>query len=713
MKKGIILISKIIRGNITKIIIMFVILSLAGIYISTVLADYNYKMDYYEKFNCEELDNADFINVDVYLHSSYKSIEEVLKTTEDYNFNKSFRNYLKDIDINNNLKNFSAVDKVYYLYTPPIIYHNNDDISAQLFFMNNDTYKLLYNYALEKGSSNFESTTQTSEYPNAIVNGSLFKDVEIGEDITVYANYTPSSELNNGVYDELASSQNIYKNFKVHVIGKVASPYKTLVQMPSVHNQLSLIHEHYDFGGVYLLDNDFTLNYFSDVPITAYPNGSIVQYKDDMSTGEFDELKAYCDKVTFEHIAKLNEKFGIKNVPTNMIISNGKAERFKAYGHPVQKAYKYETDTLNNRITYFTLPIMAVIMMIGIIASVFIFSLIIRKKHRELEIYYICGCSRQKCYCIFTTLCFLISFLAGAFITTLMLIYTAKRSYHMPLSNVINNIINLNSEQLDYQSNCFYFVWGYLLTVFLITAVFMYFELIRSSSLFSKMINKAVYRQKRRELEKKLEQQKKESAEEYYAMLDSQNEKTKILIHDINKHLGVIKNMSGSENGDIANYIETITNDFDIANPIDYSNNAQLNLIVNRYKELCDRNDIKLNIDVCNAKLDFMDNPDITALFDNLLENAYEAAQKCSSAFIDLIIRTRKSRYLTINITNSVNKIQPIENNKIKSEKSDSTHGFGLKSINNVVLKYIGEIFMEYDQENMTFNTRIVFEFIS
>ena len=53
-----------------------------------------------------------------------------------------------------------------------------------------------------------------------------------------------------------------------------------------------------------------------------------------------------------------------------------------------------------------------------------------------------------------------------------------------------------------------------------------------------------------------------------------------------------------------------------------------VNSIVNRYKSFCDKFGVKMNIDIRSADFSFMSEPDITALLDNLLENAVEAATK-------------------------------------------------------------------------------------
>lgn len=214
----------------------------------------------------------------------------------------------------------------------------------------------------------------------------------------------------------------------------------------------------------------------------------------------------------------------------------------------------------------------------------------------------------------------------------------------------------------------------------------------------------------RRNMELEIEQQKESATTEYYELLNQQNENTKIVIHDIKRHLNTIKTLAPENDNSINNYIESIIGEFGINNPIDYCNHTLVNVITNRYKKLCDESGIKFNIDIRNTKIDFMSEPDITALLDNILENAVEASISAPVKFIDFIITTN-NQFLSISVTNSVKqKVVVTKNHIISSKKSQSIHGVGLKSIKRVVNKYEGELNMSFNEDNMTFTTSIVFE---
>ncbi len=213
-----------------------------------------------------------------------------------------------------------------------------------------------------------------------------------------------------------------------------------------------------------------------------------------------------------------------------------------------------------------------------------------------------------------------------------------------------------------------------------------------------------------RNIELEITQQKEAVTTEYYELLNKQNENTKIVVHDIKRHLNTIKNLAPNDET-IGKYINSVIGEFGINNPIDYCNSPLVNVITHRYKSLCDDSDISFNIDIRNTKIDFMSEPDITAMLDNLLENAVEATSKATEKFIDFIITVKQNDMLVISIANSVDKpVKITHNNIISSKREQGVHGVGLKSIKRIVNKYDGEITMSFSEEDMTFNTTIVFQ---
>lgn len=205
-----------------------------------------------------------------------------------------------------------------------------------------------------------------------------------------------------------------------------------------------------------------------------------------------------------------------------------------------------------------------------------------------------------------------------------------------------------------------------------------------------------------------LDYQQEKNTIDYYDLLREQNENSKILIHDITKHLKTIQQLSESKDSNISKYISEIVADYSVMNPIDYCNNSVVNLITHRYYEICRKNNIIFTININNTNLDFMKEYDITALLDNLLENAIESALLTNDKFIDFSICKRNSNFVIIKISNSCDrKPKYINNILVSSKNTPGMHGIGTRSIKRVVAKYNGNLEMKYDNDTKTFTSVI------
>lgn len=199
------------------------------------------------------------------------------------------------------------------------------------------------------------------------------------------------------------------------------------------------------------------------------------------------------------------------------------------------------------------------------------------------------------------------------------------------------------------------------------------------------------------------------SRSEYYRLLQEQNNNTRILLHDITKHLNTL--MMLEQNADVRDYITQLTDDFRIGHPIDYCGNTMLNIIIYRYSAICRSKGINFQTGVQDAKLDFMSEPDITALFDNILENAVEAAACSDEKTVDLSAGIRNANFLVIRATNScAGKPSITGQNAVTTKKDPGLHGIGVKSIKRVVQKYDGNLDMTYQDEQKTFSVTITFQ---
>lgn len=195
--------------------------------------------------------------------------------------------------------------------------------------------------------------------------------------------------------------------------------------------------------------------------------------------------------------------------------------------------------------------------------------------------------------------------------------------------------------------------------------------------------------------------------EAYYKILDHQNEELKKFVHDEKNHLIVIKSLT--DNVEILSYIDDIYDDLQQYSTSGKTNNKMLDLIVNKYRMLCEADSIRFDIIIKTANLAFIENIDLTALLSNILDNAVEAARKSIDKSIELSIN-KINGFDVITCVNSCDAKPETVSGVLKTTKSNKNiHGIGTKSIKRIVDKYNGSYEWEYDDEKKEFSTYIMF----
>lgn len=198
-----------------------------------------------------------------------------------------------------------------------------------------------------------------------------------------------------------------------------------------------------------------------------------------------------------------------------------------------------------------------------------------------------------------------------------------------------------------------------------------------------------------------------QNRDDYYAALEKQSEDAHVLMHDISRHLNTIGYISeNSEN--VTAYLNNINDDFGVSNPVDYCGDPTLNLIVHRFYERCRSYGIRFDVNIREAQIDCMTAPDVTALFDNLLENAYEASAVSRDKMIELTVCLRNKSFTMIQVTNSCDITPTAENGELITRKNTPYHGIGTKSIRRIVKKYDGDLKWQYHETEKIFETIIM-----
>ena len=205
--------------------------------------------------------------------------------------------------------------------------------------------------------------------------------------------------------------------------------------------------------------------------------------------------------------------------------------------------------------------------------------------------------------------------------------------------------------------------------------------------------------------------QKEASEAVYFKAVEERYEDQRVIIHDMRRHLTAIKGLAQEQNADrVADYVTNIENLPVLQYKIRYCANSMLNIVLSRYKELCDQQGISFQVDVRDKEYDFLSPNDITVLFGNILENAVEAAQVTSKPYIELRVDAPIGAALFISLTNPcLTKPENDGSGGYRTRKADKErHGVGLKSVKTLVKKYGGSIKQEFDESTGLFHTMVL-----
>ncbi len=209
-------------------------------------------------------------------------------------------------------------------------------------------------------------------------------------------------------------------------------------------------------------------------------------------------------------------------------------------------------------------------------------------------------------------------------------------------------------------------------------------------------------------LELKAYQQEQEINTTYFELLEHQNDELQVFVHDTKKHYRTLYGLA-EHPVKLKEYIEGIVSDLEEVNQIGKTSNKLLDLIISKYNYICDREGIVFEKNIHQSNLSFISDNDLTSIFNNLFDNAIEAAKSSKKKTISFSLNKVRNM-LIIDITNSCDTPPVVKNNKLISTKKDSVlHGYGFKSICRSVKKYNGDIEWEYKSGTQEFVVSIIF----
>lgn len=191
--------------------------------------------------------------------------------------------------------------------------------------------------------------------------------------------------------------------------------------------------------------------------------------------------------------------------------------------------------------------------------------------------------------------------------------------------------------------------------------------------------------------------------------INLQNEKTMILRHDFKNIVYKIRELANRED---YKEIDKIISKYYIDHFEEYyinTGNIDFDSIMNYKMGIMKNKNIKCNHDLLIPPYNFMESYDLMILLGNLLDNAIEANLKLEdNRWIHVTIKLRKG-ILEIQISNPIEKKIRIEEEMfIETDKDKEGHGYGLKSVYEIVSKYNGMMKIFTENEIFYIDIKIV-----
>jgi len=190
-----------------------------------------------------------------------------------------------------------------------------------------------------------------------------------------------------------------------------------------------------------------------------------------------------------------------------------------------------------------------------------------------------------------------------------------------------------------------------------------------------------------------------ETNRKYYKAMEQQHFEIRRLKHDLANHIQALSVLPADKQADYLRHLEGMTAGIQ---PLSYCGDATVNAVLSVKKAVMERYGIRSQISIdIPAELPF-DKPDICALYANAIDNAIEACRKLEQDCRTIHIQGKTQKGLfCLRVRNpaapSGTEPAPVTPRRFKevlptSKPDKSSHGFGLKSMQEIVSRYHGEM---------------------
>ncbi len=235
--------------------------------------------------------------------------------------------------------------------------------------------------------------------------------------------------------------------------------------------------------------------------------------------------------------------------------------------------------------------------------------------------------------------------------------------------------------------------WGYFYLTQMICIVVLY--------LVGELFKKSQLKQEKELLDflYKTQQEQYKISRENIAIINQKS-------HDLKHQIRALRNADKEE---LDRYLGEIEESVGIYEAIVKTGNDVFDTILTEKSLYCQKHDIQVTCVADGSQLGFIDNIDLYAILGNAMDNAIEAVEKLEEKEkrqIDVMIY-RQHNFLVMNIINPIPEQLTYEEGIPVTTKNDKlSHGFGLRSIRQILRKYEG--FLNVSEEDGCFSLKML-----
>lgn len=194
-----------------------------------------------------------------------------------------------------------------------------------------------------------------------------------------------------------------------------------------------------------------------------------------------------------------------------------------------------------------------------------------------------------------------------------------------------------------------------------------------------------------------------------YKLLSEKYENTRIMRHDFNKQLKVLKELIDTDNKSAHKYMRQLEQTQRELNYAQYTDNKILNILLSQKIKESGEHGVEIHIQSTAPSFKCVSEMDTVAIFSNLLDNAIEAAEQSAEKVIFIDLYTINKTYSVAKVENSADTEPIILNGIFQTQKLKyELHGIGIKSINNALKQYGSKLRCEYDKEKKFFRSIVL-----